>query len=203
MQTWVKHPEHTFGAPDGYESGDWRDPFVFRDEHRRPVADAPGRPALRRTRTPPRRHRPVRLRRPRDVGARRAVLGSAPLHHPRVPRGLRSGATGGTSSTPSSPNRSPPATAWPSSPDGPWTRAGARHARRPRLLRREVRRARRAALLLRLDRQPRKATPTTAPGSGPAPCPCWRPGSAPTARWDSASPDELVDSFWDDVPGIA
>jgi len=28
---WIKHPERTFGAPDGYESGDWRDPFVFRD----------------------------------------------------------------------------------------------------------------------------------------------------------------------------
>jgi beta-fructofuranosidase len=32
MRTWVKHPELTFGAPSGYESGDWRDPFVFRDE---------------------------------------------------------------------------------------------------------------------------------------------------------------------------
>jgi beta-fructofuranosidase len=28
---WQKHPEVTFGAPDGYESGDWRDPFVFHD----------------------------------------------------------------------------------------------------------------------------------------------------------------------------
>jgi beta-fructofuranosidase len=32
MSTWSKHPEHTFGAPSGYESGDWRDPFVFRDD---------------------------------------------------------------------------------------------------------------------------------------------------------------------------
>ncbi|SDX56197.1 beta-fructofuranosidase [Arthrobacter sp. cf158] len=32
MQSWTKHPELTFGAPDGYESGDWRDPFVFRDQ---------------------------------------------------------------------------------------------------------------------------------------------------------------------------
>lgn len=32
MQTWQRHPDHTFGAPAGYESGDWRDPFVFRDE---------------------------------------------------------------------------------------------------------------------------------------------------------------------------
>ena len=32
MQSWTKHPELTFGAPDGFESGDWRDPFVFRDE---------------------------------------------------------------------------------------------------------------------------------------------------------------------------
>ncbi|MHC6594629.1 family 43 glycosylhydrolase [Arthrobacter sp. C152] len=32
MQTWTKHPELTFGAPEAYESADWRDPFVFRDE---------------------------------------------------------------------------------------------------------------------------------------------------------------------------
>ncbi|MFF1828508.1 family 43 glycosylhydrolase [Paenarthrobacter sp. NPDC058040] len=32
MRSWTKHPELTFGAPEGYESGDWRDPFVFRDE---------------------------------------------------------------------------------------------------------------------------------------------------------------------------
>lgn len=33
METWQKHPpELTFGAPDGYESGDWRDPFVFWDD---------------------------------------------------------------------------------------------------------------------------------------------------------------------------
>lgn len=32
MNTWVKHPELTFGAPDRFESADWRDPFVFRDE---------------------------------------------------------------------------------------------------------------------------------------------------------------------------
>ncbi|HEY3547795.1 MAG TPA: glycoside hydrolase [Propionicimonas sp.] len=32
MTTWTRHPDHTFGAPSGYESADWRDPFVFRDE---------------------------------------------------------------------------------------------------------------------------------------------------------------------------
>jgi beta-fructofuranosidase len=32
MATWVKHPERIFGATDGYESADWRDPFVFRDD---------------------------------------------------------------------------------------------------------------------------------------------------------------------------
>lgn len=32
MRTWQKHPELTFGAPDGYESGDWRDPFVLWDD---------------------------------------------------------------------------------------------------------------------------------------------------------------------------
>jgi beta-fructofuranosidase len=31
MTSWVRHPEHTFGATEGYESGDWRDPFVFHD----------------------------------------------------------------------------------------------------------------------------------------------------------------------------
>ncbi|WP_149205471.1 GH32 C-terminal domain-containing protein [Actinotalea subterranea] len=30
MRTWRKLPEETFGAPDGYVLGDWRDPFVFR-----------------------------------------------------------------------------------------------------------------------------------------------------------------------------
>lgn len=32
MTTWRRHPDHTFGATIGYESGDWRDPFVFRDD---------------------------------------------------------------------------------------------------------------------------------------------------------------------------
>lgn len=34
LTTWVKHPALTFGAPDGYETADWRDPFVFRDEQK-------------------------------------------------------------------------------------------------------------------------------------------------------------------------
>lgn len=32
MRTWRRHPDHTFGATPGYETADWRDPFVFRDE---------------------------------------------------------------------------------------------------------------------------------------------------------------------------
>ncbi|MFH8253106.1 family 43 glycosylhydrolase [Microbacterium sp. B2969] len=32
MRTWQRHPAHTFGATAGYETADWRDPFVFRDE---------------------------------------------------------------------------------------------------------------------------------------------------------------------------
>ena len=33
MRTWVKHPDHTFGAPeDGHERWDWRDPYVFRPD---------------------------------------------------------------------------------------------------------------------------------------------------------------------------
>jgi beta-fructofuranosidase len=29
-ESWLKHPDHTFGAPAGYEPVDFRDPFVFR-----------------------------------------------------------------------------------------------------------------------------------------------------------------------------
>ncbi|MFT4134953.1 GH32 C-terminal domain-containing protein [Microbacterium sp.] len=32
MRSWQRHPEHTFGPPARYETADWRDPFVFRDE---------------------------------------------------------------------------------------------------------------------------------------------------------------------------
>lgn len=32
MQTWQRHPADTFGATEGYETADWRDPFVFWDE---------------------------------------------------------------------------------------------------------------------------------------------------------------------------
>ncbi|SEB92563.1 beta-fructofuranosidase [Paramicrobacterium humi] len=32
MRTWERHPSETFGATAGYETGDWRDPFVFRDD---------------------------------------------------------------------------------------------------------------------------------------------------------------------------
>ncbi|WP_265522556.1 family 43 glycosylhydrolase [Oerskovia flava] len=32
MQTWQRHASDTFGATAGYETGDWRDPFVLWDE---------------------------------------------------------------------------------------------------------------------------------------------------------------------------
>lgn len=32
LTTWDRHPEHTFGATAGYETADWRDPFVFWDQ---------------------------------------------------------------------------------------------------------------------------------------------------------------------------
>lgn len=35
MRSWQRHPDDTFGATPGYETGDWRDPFVFWDEDRR------------------------------------------------------------------------------------------------------------------------------------------------------------------------
>ncbi|MET0782270.1 MAG: glycoside hydrolase family 32 protein [Microbacterium sp.] len=31
MQSWQRHPDDTFGASAGYETADWRDPFVFWD----------------------------------------------------------------------------------------------------------------------------------------------------------------------------
>lgn len=31
MATWQRHPDHTFGPPDCYETADWRDPYVFHD----------------------------------------------------------------------------------------------------------------------------------------------------------------------------
>ncbi|WP_324013060.1 GH32 C-terminal domain-containing protein [Microbacterium sp. JZ70] len=31
MRTWQRHPDDAFGATPGYETSDWRDPFVFRD----------------------------------------------------------------------------------------------------------------------------------------------------------------------------
>ncbi|MBU4336535.1 MAG: family 43 glycosylhydrolase [Actinobacteria bacterium] len=32
LRTWQRRPADTFGATAGYETGDWRDPFVFRDD---------------------------------------------------------------------------------------------------------------------------------------------------------------------------
>jgi len=32
IRSWTKHPDHTFGAPVGYEASDWRDPFVFKPD---------------------------------------------------------------------------------------------------------------------------------------------------------------------------
>ncbi|WP_298741994.1 GH32 C-terminal domain-containing protein [uncultured Microbacterium sp.] len=36
LRTWRKLPHLTFGAPEGYEAGDWRDPFVFRVDRKGP-----------------------------------------------------------------------------------------------------------------------------------------------------------------------
>jgi beta-fructofuranosidase len=32
LRTWQKRPDWALGAPEGYEPGDWRDPFVFRPD---------------------------------------------------------------------------------------------------------------------------------------------------------------------------
>lgn len=35
MESWDRHPSDTFGATPGYDTADWRDPFVFWDEEAR------------------------------------------------------------------------------------------------------------------------------------------------------------------------
>ena len=167
---------------------DWRDPFVFRDEEaglwRMLVA-------ARHVDGPERRRGVIAQCVSRDLVSwehGRAVLGPAPLHHARVPRGVPTGATGGTSSTPSSRSRSPPDTGWSRSLRRPVAGAAARLARRPRLLRGEVRRARRPPLLLRLDRQPGRQPRRRRRGSGPARSRCSKPARTPTERSRSASP---------------
>ena len=62
MRSWQRHPADTFGATAGYETADWRDPFVFLRRRGWPMADADHRPARRRSRPPARCHRAVRLR---------------------------------------------------------------------------------------------------------------------------------------------
>ncbi len=83
--SWVKHPEWTFGALDGCAPEDWRDQFVF--------CASPGEPwqmllAARRPGRSPRRSGVVaRLVWDDLVLARRpAVVGSAPVQNPGVPR---------------------------------------------------------------------------------------------------------------------
>jgi beta-fructofuranosidase len=53
MLHWTKRPEEMFGAPDGYEKDDWRDPFVFVGRGKRHVSMLTA-PALRKARDPPR-----------------------------------------------------------------------------------------------------------------------------------------------------
>ena len=77
--------------PAGYETADWRDPFVFWDDEAglwRMLITA-------RHADGPERRRGVIAQcvstRPVHLGARRAVLGPASLRRPRVPRGVRVG----------------------------------------------------------------------------------------------------------------
>lgn len=121
--------------------------------HGRRVAHADRGPPPRRTRAAPRCHRAVRLARPHDVEADRAVLGSASLPRVRVPRGLPVGrlvvprllrALGVVRDQ--VPDGADPA--------GPVAHPRPRHDRRPRLLFGEIGRTRRPAPLLRLDREP-------------------------------------------------
>ena len=74
------------------------------------------------------------------------------------------------------------------SPDGPVDGAGPGQHRRPRLLRLKDRRAGRPPLLLRLDRQQGRQYRRRTPGSGPARCPSWKPAKTRTEHSPSPSP---------------
>ena len=181
MRSWQRHPADTFGATAGYETADWRDPFVFWDAE----AGSGGCSSPPATTTDPTRRRgvdrAVRLARPPHLGARRAVLGPPPLCRARVPRGVRVERL----VVPRLlrvqrvlhhplPDVAQPRTARGSSPST--TRStGARTT--PRSRRRAT-----AAASSSAGSPRARATSTTAHGSGRAPCPCSRPSSALTAR---------------------
>ena len=199
MKTWGKHPELTFGAPDGYESGDWRDPFVFRDEAGRAVADAARCTALRRARTPPRRHRPVRVHGPDDLGAHRAVLGPPALHHPRMPGRVRLGrlVVHGLLRVLRIIHHPLPDG---QKPQRPLDCAGSGQHRRPGLLRLKDRRTGRTPLLLRLDRQQGRTTAINGPWQWAGTMSVLEARQNPDGTLGFSFADELVDSFWDEVP---
>ena len=151
MASWQRHPDDTFGATAGYETADWRDPFVFWDDEAalwRMLVTA------RHDTGPARRRGVIAQCTSRDLRTwepARALLGSAPVHRARVPRGLRVERL----VVPlllrvqrvlhhPLPDVAQPARAV--------ARARERHARRTRLLRGQIRGPRRPPVLLRMDR---------------------------------------------------
>ena len=187
MATWQRHPEHTFGAPAGYEPADWRDPFVFRDEEaglwRMLVA-------ARHVDGPERRRGVIAQCVSRDLVSwepadpfwdpRRYITHECPevfrLGRLVVPRLLR---VLGVVHDPIPDVAQPPR---------PVAGAAARLARRTRLLRGEVRRARRSPILLRLDREPRGRPRRRRVAVGRHALGARGPRRTPTARSRSASP---------------
>ncbi len=199
MQTWVKHPELTFGAPAGYEPGDWRDPFIFRDG-----SQGPWRMLLAaRHGSGPGRRRGVIAQCVSDDlltwRAHRTVLGPAPLHHPRMPRRVCLGRLVVHGLLRILRKLHHPV------PDGHQPRrsvdrAGAGQHRRPRVLRLKDRRPGTAGDSFRLDRQQGRKPRRRTPGSGRAPWPSWRCARTSDGTLGFGLADEVVESFWDEVP---
>ena len=108
------------------------------------------------------------------------------------------GAAGGTWCTPSFPGRSPPGTAWPRVPTGLDRPEPGQH-RRPRVLRIKDSRTRGAPLLLRVDRQQgRQFRPGTWQWAGTMAV--LEARQNPDGNLGFGFADELMDSFWEDVP---
>ena len=182
-------PNDTFGATRATRSADWRDPFVFCDAEAGLWRMLRRRPPHGRAPAPPRRHRAVHFAGPRHMEAGGAVLGPAPLHRARVPRSVRVERLVVPRLLRVLARRSPPATGWPAASTAHGS-CRARHARRSRLLRRQVG-ERTGAASSSAGSPAAREHATTAPGSGPARCPCWRRAATLTAHSRSDSTAEL------------